>query len=259
MKKLLLLAAAIVAISLISGCGKDSTSEKAGDQNDASYLAAKSDIDSTIIEMTEDDNDAAAWLSEVMTKPADLDTTYFDSTSFWHTYLYQHEGELLTYARVDSFRFSDFEDDHQQNRNDSTDIFEHRIHKYYTYTNIDTTIVWQKSRNRNVLWSGFTDSVLVLTGAFDRSYAGEAPGVTFNHTFSGTFDSVRYYTLDFLNGLPTHPISGRFMGTKNFLRATDNRIINFTSTITITFYEDHYNVHLIAGSNYWDWDHYYDQ
>lgn len=257
MKKYLLLIgmAIMAALFLTIGCSKDSTDSSAGDETDPSYLLAKSDIDSSMTEYSTDDNDASGWLGEI---PLALDdSVYFDTSSYWHIYSGTYEGEFLTWARIDSFRFSDSAGDYQQTRNILTNIFEHKLHRTYVFNNTAGGVAWEKTRHRDVKWDGFTDSLLVFTGTMQRSYAGQNQGSVFSHTMSGTYDSVRFRTDDFLNGLPTHPISGQFYGTTDHSRQTNNNTIHITATFTVTFYEDHYHVHLVSGDNYWDWDYYY--
>jgi hypothetical protein len=247
----------LMAIFFNAGCSKDSTNPNTGDENDPSFLLAKADIDSSLIEYNDDDLDGSAWLGGI---PLALDdSVIFDTSSYWHIYSGTYQGEFQSWARIDSFRFSDSAGEYQQARNLFTDVLEHKLHRTYVFNNTQSGVNWQKARHRDVKWDGFTDSLLVFTGTAQRTYAGQNLNAVFSHSMSGTHDSVRFRTDDFLNGLPTHPISGQFYGTTEHSRQSNNNTIQITATFTVTFYEDHYHVHLVSGNNFWDWDHYYDE
>lgn len=256
-KKLILIGFGLISgLLLVSGCGHDSTRSTDGDENDASYLLAKADIDSSMMEFDADGGDGSGWLDDI---PLVLDdSVIFDTSSYWHIYSGTLQVDHLTWARVDSFRFSDAAGEYQQTMNLLTDVFEHKLHRTYVFNNTQGGIAWQKARHRDVRWDGFTDSILVFTGNIQRTYAGQTPTAAFSHSMSGTHDSVRFRTDDFLNGLPTHPISGQFYGTTDHTRQATNNTIHIAATYTVTFYEDHYHVHLVSGNNFWDWDHFYD-
>lgn len=256
-KKLILIGLGLIsAIFLATGCGKDSTKSTAGDENDAGFILAKADIDSSMMEFEEDGGDGSGWLSDI---PLTLDDSVsFDTLSFWHIYGCTLQVEHLTWVRVDSFRFSNAMGDYQERLNLLTDAFEHKLHRTYTFNNTSSQVTWQKTRHRDVKWDGFTDSILVHTGTIQRDYAGQTPNAAFSHTMSGVNDSVKFRTEDFLNGRPTYPIAGQFYGTTSHSRQSNNNTIQFSTDFTVTFYEDHYHVHLVSGNNFWDWDHYYD-
>jgi hypothetical protein len=259
MKRILLLTGMLTTLILAAGCSKDSTNTKAGDENDSRYILAKADIDSSLAELDQDGNDGSGWLGGIpLDKIALDDTVMFDSVNFWHIYAGAFQGPLQSWARIDSFRFSDSTGVYQQNRSILTDKFEHRLHRIYTFNNDTSGVNWEKTRNRNVMWDGFTDTVLVLTGNIQRSYTGQTPNWDFTHTMSGVFDSVKFNTEDFLNGLPTHPKSGQFTGSTVNDRQSPNNSIHIATDFTVTFYADHYHVHIVSGDNYWDWDHYYE-
>jgi hypothetical protein len=260
MRRMLILLAASMALIAASGCGKDSTKSNVGDENDARFVLAKADIDSAMLEYNLDDEDGSAWVASALplAKIALIDSVAFDSVNYWHIYAGAHQGEFLTWTRIDSFRYADTLGEYQQYLNAITKTFEHRLIRMYNFNNQTSGVNWVKRRHRNVKWDGFTGSSLVLTGNFDRSYIGQNPNWDFTHSMIGAFDSVMFETADFLNGLPTHPIAGQITGTTNHHRQSNTENINLISEYTVTFSEDHYHVHLVSGSNSWDWDHYYD-
>lgn len=257
LKKLTLIClSTTTALILVSGCGKDSTKTTAGDENDASYLLAKADIDSSMLEFNEDGGDGSNWLGGI---PLALDdSVVFDTSSYWHIYSGSQQAGYLIWARIDSFRFSDAMGEYQQNINILTDVFEHKLHRTYVFNNTQGGVAWQKARHRNVTWEGFTDSILVHSGTVQRTYAGQASNAVFSHSMSGICDSIKFRTDDFLNDLPTYPTAGQFYGTTSHSRQSNNRTIQISTDFTVTFYDDHYHVHLVSGDNFWDWDHYYD-
>jgi hypothetical protein len=259
MKRLMILLAMSASLILVIGCGKDSTKQPTSDYNDARYLLAKGDIDSAMVESDVDHNDGSEWFGGVplSAKVALDDSVLFDSTSFWHIFVGSYEGQYQTWARIDSFRFSDTTGEYQQNHTSQLETLEHRLHKNYVFDNQQSGVNWVKIRSRNVKWDGFTDSNLILTGTVQRSYTGQTPNWDFTYSMTGTFDSVLFNTVDFLNGLPTYPQSGHFTGTAIHDRISNNLTIYFVSEFTVTFYTDHYHVHLVSGSDSWNWDYYY--
>ncbi|NLI14876.1 MAG: hypothetical protein GX409_01175 [candidate division Zixibacteria bacterium] len=254
-KSILMWLILISALFYIAGCSEDSTKSTAGDENDARFLLAKADIDSSIQEFNMDDNDGSDWFGDILLTLNDSVT--FDTTTFWHIYSVSRQGGFQSWTRIDSFRFSEASGIYQQSPNSLTDIFEHRLHRAYSFDNTSGGVAWEKAHHRNVKFDGFMDSIMVSTGSIERTYEGQASNITFSHVMSATNDSVKFRTDDFLNGLPTHPISGRFYGTTDHNRQSNSNIIHITATFTVTFYEDHYHVHLISGNNFWDWDCYY--
>jgi hypothetical protein len=259
MRRMLFLLTISIGLIIISGCDKDSTKSEVGDDNDARFVLAKADIDSSLTEFNQDGVDGSGWFSGTppLIKIVLDDSVAFDTSSYWHIYAGAFQGEPGSWTRIDSFRFTDTLGDFQRNHDEQTAIFEHRLHRLYNFANPQSGVNWIKTRYRNVIWDGFIDTTLVLTGNIQRSYTGQTPNWDFSHTMTGIYDSVKFRTEDFLNGLPTHPIAGQFTGTSEHNRQLANSLVHITTSFTATFYEDHYHVHIISGENYWDWDHYY--
>jgi len=260
MRKTLLIMIALAVTGFGLNCGDDSTGPNEGDYSSDSYEQAKLNFDESMAEFNDDLSEAVDSLfAGFLTKPANPDTVNYDSTDGWHIRSWQRMNEFLTHTVVDSFRFSDEEGEYQRFRDEYTDRFERRLKREFTYMpEGDGFTSWQKTRNRNMDWIGLTETEVTLNGDLYRYYYGSNPQRLFEHEVAGDFNDVIYETADVFNGRPIHPLSGEFVGSFETFRALGFREVSIAGEFTVTFFADHYHVHLVSGDNYWDWDHYYE-
>ncbi|MCP4580074.1 MAG: hypothetical protein GY839_00540 [candidate division Zixibacteria bacterium] len=251
---------AILVLIMMAGCDDDSTGMTEGDINDDAFLAGKANIDSSMTESNKDMIEAIDSLfGGGLAKVAEPDSVDYDSSEGWHIRSWIRENDFLSHSVIDSFRFADAEGNYQRHRNDETDGFERRLKRNFSYDpGGEGFTTWDKSRNRNMNWEGLTDSLVSLDGDIYRHYYADNTRRLFEHTLQGDFEEVVFETEDVLDGRPSHAIDGQFTGTFETDKVLPNREVHFAGEFTITFYPDHYHVHLVSGDNYWDWDVYYE-
>jgi len=242
----------------ITGCSDNSTDMTTGDPNDAAYIAAREDADSTLSELTQDEGEDAGWLDFTIARIADNDTLGYDSTTGWHFLVY--DDTIFFYLQLevtDSARFTDLGDAYQQFPDSTTNQFERRMMKTFTLAIEDTS--WTKYRHRNMHWIGLADSVTTVNGDFLRHWQGDRGVHHFDRVVDGEFQDVQFYTNDLRDGLPTHPFDGTMISSVTLDIEAPNGTVHLEGSLTVTFFFDHYHAYLVRGSNYWEWDHYYEQ
>jgi len=259
-RKYLIIALAVLALSMIIGCSDDSTGMTEGDVNDDAFLAGKANIDTSMTEFNGDMIEAVDSLfGGGLAKITEPDSVDYDSSEGWHIRSWMRENDFISHSVVDSFRFTDTEGNYQRWRNENTDEFERRMKRNFSYDpGGEGFTTWNKIRNRNMHWEGLTDSQVTLNGDIYRYYYAENTNRLFEHTIQGDFEEVMFETEDVLDGRPTRAIDGQFIGTFETFKVLPNREVYFEGEFTVTFYPDHYHVHLVSGDNYWDWDVYYE-
>ncbi len=197
MKKHLYLAGFIIVAILvgISGCSKSSKSTSSnltpGDPQDQSFVVAKPEADTTIVELNSDAVEDADWIvsGEWQHGAIVVDTVSYDTLTGWHLRLKADTTAMLQFAVADSFRFTDSNDHYTRFRDSTTNIFERRFKKTYTFERHggpDTN--WIKVRDRNIRWSGLVDTVATLNGDFYRRWYGDNDHRLFNRVSQRHFD-----------------------------------------------------------------------
>ena len=257
-KRVFLLSIIAVTMFVISGCSDSATDITQGDPEDEGYQVSKADVDTTMTEINEDLLEAVDSLMvgglAKLTKPVDYDTI-----DGWHVRSRTLQNDNWDKSVVDSFRFTDAEGEYQNHRDLTTHQFERRLKRNISYdSGLDGGQVWDKERNRNMNWIGLTDTITTLNGDVYRHYYGQNYLRTFEHTTTGVIENVVFETDDIFDGRPTHPISGQLTGSIVTDKQLPNRDVHFEAEFTVTFYPDHYHVHLVSGNSYWDWDYYYE-
>ena len=261
MKKILFtLLLAIAAGLMIAGCSDKSTNNNIseGSYTDENYLLAKEDADSSMAEMTVDNEEVGDWV-DWNPGLALVDSVSYDSTSGWHVRARTFENDYMTHAVVDSFRMTDLDSQYQFRRDSTTNIFERRLKKSFEKTARPESLgyYWTKTRERNTHWEGLADSVTNLNGDFNRHWAGENAFRAFDRVVEGTATDIQFYTADIRDGRPTYPFDGTFNGSMTLDVVTAQRTKHIEATLVVTYFPDHYHARLESGDNFWEWDHYY--
>lgn len=260
-KRTVLLGIMACGLFIFSGCSDDSTGMREGDPDDEAYLAAQANLDSSITEFNIDLIEAVDSLFTFNGnyKFCAPDTIYYDSTEGWHIRRWVwYMDDFLLISVIDSFRFRDINGDYQRCRDENTNEFERRLKKQISYsTGTNDGTAWEKERIRNMYWVGLTDSLTTLNGDIYRYYNGSSAYRNFEHAVEGEFQDVVFQTFDIMDGRPTYPIDGIFEGSFSTDKQLPDRAVHIEGEFTVTFYFDHYHVHLVSGDNYWDWDVYH--
>lgn len=257
MKKLtLIFGMMFLAIVLGFNCSdNESTGMNEGDSEDDAFVAAKANVDTSITEFDEDMIEA---VDSIVLDIVNWGPTDYDTTSGWHYRFRTFENNHWYRSVADSFRFTDTGGEYQYHPDSMTNQFERRMKKNHTYdSGIENGPAWDKTRNRNMNWVGLAGSITTLNGDVYRHYWGQNFRRTFEHTMSCTFEDVLFETEDVLDHRPTHPFDGILEGNLVTDKQLPNRDVHIEAEFTVTFYPDHYHVHLVSGDSYWDWDVYY--
>ena len=262
MRKLLITSVILVfgAIIIFSGCSNKSTKSSLtpGDTTSTEYQLAKEDVDSTMTDMSVDMNEASNWINLTPGQVVD-DSVGYDSTSGWHFVTRDFSDAHLNIADADSFRLTELDGTYRRHRDTLTNIFERRLYRFRQWwpTRGDSATYALTDYSRHMHWAGLADSITTVNGDMHRLWHGQNERRLYNRYVTGQLTNVELYTRDVRNGYPYRPFSGTFVGT---LVLDVNRPAvqyHIEGSVTVTFYPDRYEVHLVRGNNYWDWIVYY--
>jgi hypothetical protein len=262
MKKLLITSAIFLfgALIIFSACSDKSTKTfmTPGDTTSTEYTLAREDVDSTMADMALDMSEASAWINRAPVLLVD-DSVGYDSTSGWHFFTRNFSDAYLNIADADSFRLTALNGDYQRYRDSLTNIFERRLYRFRQWWPIrgDSATYALTDYSRHMHWAVLADSVTTVNGDMHRLWHGQTERRLYNRDVTGSLDNVELYTRDLRNGYPYRPFSGTFVGTLVLDVVRPAIEYHISGTVTVTFYHDHYHVHLVRGDNYWDWDVYY--
>jgi hypothetical protein len=272
LKKLLLIALAmIVAISMF-GCGDDSSSPKSktpGDNNDQTFLAVQSSIEEDLLPgMLESLNEGISLLEfdgGPILKANDTSYYDFNEQTYWWRYVdqYEQEGEgyYYNYASIDSFRFEEGAGYGQYPDSGTTTGLDTRQHfDNESYSDSDTL---ESHVDVSYHYTGLAGNIMTIAGNSNINYEFGMDSLSYAYEFGGNFDNV---TIPIANIDPesdsNHPTGGG-MGMSIFYEMQSLNP-NYPSgsydwSLALTFSETGYHARVESGDNYWEWDGTWDE
>ena len=263
MKKLLITSVISLfgALIILSACSDKSTKSvmTPGDTTSTEYTLAREDVDSTMTDMALDMSEASVWLSRTPGLLAVDDSVGYDSVGGWHFFIRDYSDNHITIADADSFRLTALDGAYQRYRDTLTNIFERRLYRMREWwqNRGDSTTYALTHYTRFMHWEGLADSVTTVNGNIRRLWHGQDARRLYNRDVLGSLTDVKLYTADLRNGAPYRPFSGTLTAVLVLDVTRPAGQYHIEGTLTITFFPDHYHVHLVRGDNYWDWDVYY--
>ena len=259
----LLLVLSLLAFAAFISCSNGTDSNKTeGDPEDPNFQMAQGLVESYVDSTFNAARYGTSYLTFDGSGPLNavedtINIVFDDMTCWWEVYVAYSDTNGLSYTFTDSVKFQDASGCQQFPDTATTTEIEFRAHADGGL--IADSVTMNAVLMHNMLITGIQADYVVINTSGSEDLNMTYGQVLYNVDYDGTVNDLTFLRDDLVEGVQAYPLSGTMFLTLSVSTVWPNGSSNINWTANVTFYEDHYHVHLESGDNYWEWDVYYQQ